>query len=54
MTLSREVTKREDTHLMLFYNNPKAIQVVHENLVREGHREQSKRRLLRLVQGERA
>ena len=39
---------------MLFYNNPKAIQVVQENLIREGHQEQAKRRLLRLVQGETA
>lgn len=39
---------------MLFYNNPKAIQVVNENLIREGHQEQSRRRLLRLVQGEKA
>lgn len=37
---------------MVYYNNPKAIQVVHENLIHEGRREQNRRHLLRLVKGD--
>lgn len=36
---------------MLWYNNPDAVSIVHEHVIRETVRDAGRRRLLRLVPG---
>ena len=37
---------------MLWYNNPDAVQAVHNQIVREHHQEAQQRRLLRVISSE--
>jgi hypothetical protein len=36
---------------MLWYNNPEAVMVIHDGLMRERHEDRRRRRLMRLVAG---
>jgi hypothetical protein len=48
MTLTQRQTREQEDD-MLWYNNPDAVKVIHENMIRESRRGAERRRLLRLI-----
>jgi hypothetical protein len=49
MTSSRHHIEKQEGRIMLWYNNPEAVQAIHDEMRRETRQVEHRRRLLRIL-----